>query len=236
MTQLLIVHRDPEIGRDLVQLVKDYTGYESVLTHSESETLVWLRRQPNLRPRILLTQLQAPGLDGFILGALLGELFSGLQTLFLPAYAASEQRMEVAGSKVFPEPIDGERLISTIERSVRMFSDAPDLFHVLDILQMCCLSRRSGAVQMVSGSNVGTAYLRDGQIVHAETATEYGDGALFEIVNWGEIEFVAHRCVGSRKTSRFAGLAATNGVIVFPSAAGEVPALYSYSCSSLSTE
>ena len=89
MTQLLIVHRDPEIGRDLVQLVKDYTGYESVLTHSESETLVWLRRQPNLRPRILLTQLQAPGLDGFILGALLGEMFSGLQTLFLPAYAAS---------------------------------------------------------------------------------------------------------------------------------------------------
>src|SRR5947207_15448482 len=93
VTQLLIVHRDPEIGRDLVQLVKDYTGYESVLTHSESETLVWLRRQPNLRPRILLTQLQAPGLAGFILGALLGEMFSGLPTLFLPAYAAAYRRM-----------------------------------------------------------------------------------------------------------------------------------------------
>ncbi|PYL80854.1 MAG: hypothetical protein DMF23_15495 [Verrucomicrobia bacterium] len=103
--------------------------------------------------------------------------------------------MEVAGSKVFPEPIDGERLISTIERSVRMFSDAPDLFHVLDILQMCCLSKRSGAVQMVSGSNVGTAYLRDGQIVHAETATECGDAALFEIVSWGEIEFAYDRSV-----------------------------------------
>src|SRR5205807_8187281 len=75
VTQLLIVHRDPEIGRDLVQLVKDYTGYEGVLTHSESETLVWLRRQPNLRPRILLTQLQASGLDGFVLGALLGKCF-----------------------------------------------------------------------------------------------------------------------------------------------------------------
>src|SRR5437764_1067462 len=85
VTQLLIVHRDPEIGRDLVQLVKDYTGYESVLTNSESETLVWLRRQPEVRPQILLTQLQAPGLDGFILGASLGEMFPGLQTLFLPA-------------------------------------------------------------------------------------------------------------------------------------------------------
>ena len=193
MTQLLIVHRDPEIGRDLVQLVKDYTGYESVLTHSEGETVIWLRRHPQAQPQILLTQLQAPGLDGFILGASLGESFDGLQTLFLPPYPASEQRIEVAGSKVFPEPIDGERLIATIERSMRMFSGAPDLFHVLDILQMCCLSRRGGAVQMVSGANVGTVYLRDGQIVHAETATEYRDDALVEIVSWGEIEFAYDR-------------------------------------------
>jgi len=193
VTHLLIVHRDPEIGRDLVQLVKDYTGYESVLTHSESETLFWFRRQPEARPQILLTQLQAPGLDGFTLGASLGEMFPGLQTLFLPAYAASEQRMELAGSKVFPEPIDGERLIATIERSMRMFPGAPDLFHVLDILQMCCLSGRSGALQMISGTNVGTVYLRDGQVVHSETGTQYGNDALVEIVSWGEIEFAYDR-------------------------------------------
>ena len=195
MTQLLIVHRDPEIGRDLVQLVKDYTGYDSVLTSSESETLVWLRRQPAFRPRILLTQLQAAGLDGFTLGASLGEMLPGLQTLFFPGYGASEQRIEITGSKVFPEPIDGERLIGTIERSVRMFSDAPDLFHVLDVLQMCCLSQRSGALQMISGGNVGTAYLRDGRIVHAETAGESAAGAIFEMVSWGEVEFAYDRSV-----------------------------------------
>jgi Domain of unknown function (DUF4388) len=197
VTQLLIVHRDPEIGRELVQLVKDYTGYESVLTHSEGETLFWLRRHPEAGPQILLTQLQAPGVDGFILGASLGEMFPGLQTLFLPAYPASEQRIEVAGSKVFPEPIDGERLIATIERSMRMFSGAPDLFHVLDILQMCCLSRRSGAVQMVSGANIGTVYLQEGQIAHAQTATEHGDDALIEIVSWGEIEFAYDRAAAA---------------------------------------
>ena len=193
MTQLLIVHRDPEIGQQLVQMVKDYTGYESALTESESETLVLLRRQPNLRPRILLTQLQTSGIDGFILGAMLSEIFPGLQTLFLPPYPASEQRLEVVGSKVFPEPIDGERLIATIERSVRMFSDALDLFHVIDVLQMCCLAGRSGAVQMVSGTNVGTVYLRNGHIAHAETANDQGRNALFEMVSWGEIEFAYDR-------------------------------------------
>jgi hypothetical protein len=83
----------------------------------------------------------------------------GYKHLFLPAYAASVQRMEVAGSKVFPEPIDGERLIATIERSMRMFSGAPDLFHVLDILQMCCLSGRSGALQMVSGREASAPFI-----------------------------------------------------------------------------
>ena len=170
-------------------MVRDYTGYESALTGSESETLVWLRRQPEVHPRILLTQLDSPGLDGFALGAMLGEMFDGLQTLFLPPYSAPEQRIEIADSKIFPEPIDGERLIATIERSVRMIGSAADLFQGIEVLQMCCLARRSGAVQMVAGGNVGTVYLREGQIVHAETRNAQAEAAVIEIVSWGEIEF-----------------------------------------------
>lgn len=36
------------------------------------------------------------------------------------------------------------------------------------------------------------------------------------------MECVAHRCAGRRETSRSAGLAAANGVIVFPRATGEI--------------
>ena len=197
MTPLLIVHHDGDIGRQLVQLVKDYTGYESAFTRSESETLVWLRRQSRAHPRILLTQLDAPGLDGLALGAMLSGIFTGLQTLFLPPYSAIEQRIEIAGSKIFPEPIDGEGLIAMIERSVRAIGDAPDLFHVIDVLQMCCLAKRSGGLQMVAGAQLGTVYLRDGGIVHAETQSAHGDDAVFEIVGWGEIEFAYDRGVSS---------------------------------------
>jgi hypothetical protein len=195
--QLLIAHRDAEIGRQLVQLVKEFTGYDSALTASESETLVWLRRQPDARPRILLTQLDAPGLDGFELGAMLSEMIPGLQTLFLPPYRATDLRIEIAGSKVFPEPIDGDRLMATIERSVRMRWDAPDWFHPIDVLQMCCLAGRSGAVQMVRGSYVGTVYLRDGTILYAQAAGLCGQPALVEMVRWGEIEFAYDRSVMS---------------------------------------
>ena len=195
MTQLLIVHRDADIGRQLVQLVKDYTGYESAFTRGESETLVWLRRQSGAHPRILLIQLDAAGLDGLALCATLSGIFTGLQTLFFPPYSAAEQRIEVAGSKIFPEPIDGERLIAMIERSVRVIGNAPDLFHVIDVLQMCCLAKRSGGLQMVSGSQLGTVYLRDGRILDAETQSARGDDAVFEVVDWGEIEFAYDRGV-----------------------------------------
>ncbi len=195
MTQLLIVHQDAEIGRQLVGLVKEFTGYDSAFAASESETLVCLRRQPHVRPRVLLTQLDAPGFDGFALGALVSEMFPGIQTLFLPPYVAMQARLEIADSKVFPEPIDGDRMIATIERSVRMRWDAPDWFHAVDVLQMCCLAGRSGALQMVRGSRVGNVYLRNGAIVHAETSGIRGYPALVEIASWGEIEFAYDRAM-----------------------------------------
>lgn len=195
MTQLVIVHRDAEIGRQLVRLVKEFTGCDSAHTTSESETLVWLHRQPQARPRILLTQLDGPGFDGFSLGAILSEMFAGLQTLFLPPYSAMQVRIEIASSKIFPEPIDGDRLMTTIERSIRMRWDAPDWFHVVDVLQMCCLARRGGALQIVRGSRVGTVYLRDGEIVHAETNSIHGYSALVEMISWGEIEFAYDRAM-----------------------------------------
>jgi hypothetical protein len=54
---------------------------------------------------------------------------------------------------------------------------------------MCCLSKRSGAVQIVKESHVGIVYLREGKIVHAESAVTRGTEALLEIAGWGDIEF-----------------------------------------------
>jgi hypothetical protein len=58
---------------------------------------------------------------------------------------------------------------------------------------MCCLSKRSGAVQIVKGEQTGIVYLREGRIVHAEGAVTRGTEALLEIAGWGEIEF-AYDC------------------------------------------
>jgi hypothetical protein len=192
---LLIVHQDAELGRQLVQMVKDYTPHNCDLVQNDAAAVEWSRRHS--RCRLLLTQLEAKGIDGLVLGGTLSEIFPGLQTAFFPAYSAAEQRLQVAETKVFPEPIDGEGMLRAIARAENATTNAPDLFHVIDVLQMCCLSRRGGAVQIVKGTQSGIVYLRDGQIVHAETLAVQGQPALLEIVGWASVEFAYDGAVRS---------------------------------------
>jgi hypothetical protein len=60
---------------------------------------------------------------------------------------------------------------------------------------MCCLSQRTGAIQMVKEKKSGIVFLRGGKLVHAETTTGRGSEALFEIVAWEYVEFAYDRTV-----------------------------------------
>jgi CheY-like chemotaxis protein len=191
--QLLIVHRDSEMGEALVRMVESYTRHQCELVGSDVAAMDWARRHQQCN--LLLTQLEADGIDGLALGSSLSEIFPALQVLFFPNYPATEQRLEIAEGKVFPEPIEGDDLLSAIERAENARPNAPDLFHVVDVLQMCCLSRRNGALQLVKETKNGLVFLRGGNIVHAETTTARGRDALLEMVGWEFIEFAYERSV-----------------------------------------
>ena len=191
--QVLIAHRDAEIGEQLAQMVSDYTTHECDLVGSAPAALDWARR--HARCRLLITQLEAEDFDGLNLGATLSEIFPGLQTVFLPAYLADEQRLQVLETKVFPEPIDGEALLAAIDRADSATNETPDLFHVADLVQMCCLSRKSGALQMVKENRSGIVFLRHGTIAHAETTGARGRDAFMEIAGWEQVEFAYDRSV-----------------------------------------
>ncbi len=191
--QLLIVHRDPEMGHALVQMVKGYTRHQCELVRSESAVTEWARRHK--RCDLLLAQLEADEVDGLALGSSLSEIFPALQVLFFPNYAASERRLQIVDTKVFPEPIEGDELLAAIEHAENAPPNLSDLFHVIDILQMCCLSRRSGALQLVKEIKSGLVFLRNGKMVHAETTSARGREALFEIVGWEFVEFGYERSV-----------------------------------------
>ena len=110
--QLLIVHRDPEMGEALVQMITNYTRHHAQLVESDKAAMDWARRHQ--RCELLLIQLEAEGIDGLALGSSLSEIFPGLQVLFFPNYSAAERRLEIARTKVFPEPIEGDELLNAI--------------------------------------------------------------------------------------------------------------------------
>jgi DNA-binding response OmpR family regulator len=185
--QLLIVHDDAEVGEQLAGMVADYTSHQCGLVENDAAALRWASTHE--RCDLLLVQLGGTGVDGLTLGGSLSEVFAGLQVLFLPAYPAAERCLDIARTKVFPEPIDGDRLLAAIENAASAREMEADLFQVLDVLQMCCLGKRTGAVQVVKGEQSGIVYLRDGKIVHAEGAITRGREALLEIAGWDNIEF-----------------------------------------------
>jgi hypothetical protein len=185
--QLLIVHHDVEVGEELVRMVKEYTEHQCGFANSDAGAVDWARGVP--RCSLLITQLHGEGVNGLALGARLSDTFAGLQTMFLPEYPATDQRLDIPHSKVFPEPIEGERLLNAIARAEEQRQTGMDLFHALDVLQMCCLSLRSGAVQLVKGSKTAIVYLLSGRIIHAERGAARGADALYELVAWEAVEF-----------------------------------------------
>jgi CheY-like chemotaxis protein len=182
--QLLIVHHEPEIGQALLEMLRQYTGHAAESVTGEKAALEW----PGENCDLLITQLESESVDGLALAASLGERFPDLRTIFLPSYPSSAQRLEVAQSKIFPEPIDGERLLETIDR-IAASAHSRDLFHVVDLLQMCCLSGKSGGIQFVAGRESGVVYLRNGELRDAETAQARGLEAVYEMLRWGHAEF-----------------------------------------------
>jgi CheY-like chemotaxis protein len=185
--QLLVVHRDTDVGETLVRMIREFTPHTCDLVDSDEAALAWAQQHPSCD--LLLAQVEAEGVDGFALSGSLCEQFPRLQTLFLPPYSASEQRLDVVNTKVFPEPIDGERVLNAVSRAESALQQGADLFHVVDILQMCCLSKKGGAVQMLKVQNPGFVFFEAGRPVHAETSAGEGSEALFEIVTWEHVEF-----------------------------------------------
>ena len=123
--QLLIAHQESEIGLALAGMVRDYTAHTADFVASNEAALQWIDQYPECD--LLITQLESEGVDGLTLATSLAEALPSLHTIFLPGYPLSAQRIDVANTKIFPEPIDGERLLHAIERT-RRFARHPESF------------------------------------------------------------------------------------------------------------
>jgi hypothetical protein len=53
-----------------------------------------------------------------------------------------------------------------------------------EVLQMCCLSRRSGQITFRSGESYGFIYIQQGRVLHALCGTTEGEEAIYAMLLW----------------------------------------------------
>lgn len=63
-----------------------------------------------------------------------------------------------------------------------------------DLIQILCASAKSERVTLIQDDEEGSIYIREGEIVHAETADLQGDLAFYKLVTWKTGSFAAERC------------------------------------------
>src|SRR5580658_563332 len=53
-----------------------------------------------------------------------------------------------------------------------------------EVLQMCCLSRRSGQITFRSGESYGYVYIQHGRVLHAMCGVVEGEEAVYLMLSW----------------------------------------------------
>src|SRR5208282_6535262 len=53
-----------------------------------------------------------------------------------------------------------------------------------EVLQMCCLSRRSGQITFRSGESYGFIYIQQGRVLHALCGVTEGEEAIYSMLTW----------------------------------------------------
>jgi DNA-binding NarL/FixJ family response regulator len=64
------------------------------------------------------------------------------------------------------------------------FTGKLDQFQLVDIIQLCCLSGRTGRLTISKGLNSGVLFFSRNNIIHATCGSRQGEEAAFEIISW----------------------------------------------------
>jgi pSer/pThr/pTyr-binding forkhead associated (FHA) protein len=93
---------------------------------------------------------------------------------YLPLATANIDAMSHPNSNPTPSP----------DSSAASGFSAQSQMGLPEVLQMCCLSRRSGQITFRSGESYGFIYIQHGRVLHALCGTIQGEEAIYTMLTW----------------------------------------------------
>lgn len=97
----------------------------------------------------------------------------------LPPATPAPMQPEVHSKKGFTQVLQEKQ-----ENEQKGFSGQLDQFSLVDILQMCCISGRTGKLQFLRDNQHGQVFINRGKIVHAISGMYEAEAAVYEIIGW----------------------------------------------------
>ncbi len=108
-----------------------------------------------------------------------------------PAPADGKALRSKSASLTDELPLDQRSQSSKLRHLVgkQGFTGKLDQFDLVDIIQMCCVSKRTGRLLIARRHERGVLYLRVGQIIQAVSGQLEGEDAAYEIIGWSAGQF-----------------------------------------------
>lgn len=197
---VLIVDDELTLLRNLRDALRRQGDELEVLTAGRADEALELMQLTEVD--LVVTDFRMPGQDGISFIAEISRQYPNTRCILMTAHGDTEtkNRSLANGAVSFIEkPFDLDFFLSEVNRhlSPSGFTGRGLVgFSLLDILQLVSMSQQSVTITVHSASAVGTLYIEDGVLVHAETS----DGmkamrAAYEVVSWSDGDIASSRGV-----------------------------------------
>jgi CheY-like chemotaxis protein len=190
--QFLFVDDDPDCLTTVTSLLKRMSNGQWAMrtATNHSQALQQLKEQP---VDVIVLDVQMPVMDGIEFLRLLGRTHPGQQVVMLTGRVDETTRstaLELGATLFLEKPTSLEGFQSLFGALDALVGAAPQSgfrgvmqrVQLQDVLQMECLSRKSSVLLISTASRQGHIFVREGEIVHAQSGQLQGEMALYGLL------------------------------------------------------
>ncbi len=187
--KILIVDDDAEFLTSLVSQFKDSQNIFDMITASDGAEALNILKTTAIS--LVVSDVQMPVMDGFILLAYISGLYPDIPVIMIndPGEVGAEEAALESGAVAYLEkPFTPKQLLHTISETFKKMSDGGQLTNVslemfiqlFEMEQKTCTIR----VQDKKTNNIGTLFLKNGELLNARVNEVEGNEAAYEILSW----------------------------------------------------
>lgn len=198
---VLIVDDELTLLRSLRDALRAQGGDMDVLTAGRADEALELMELTDVD--LVVTDLRMPGQDGLSFIATVTHKYPKTRCILMTAHGDTETRnrsLSNGAVSFIEKPFDLDKFLSEVHRHLAPSGGFTGRslvgFSLLDILQLVSMSQQSVTMTIRSGESVGSMYIEDGVLIHAETDSgKTGAKAAYEIVTWSDGDIASSRGV-----------------------------------------